>query len=197
MRISFLVPGFLIITMAATGQLARSPSMLPNPGSETVAVHGEISSVDSHLTLLIVEFRSASRGLPERADVNPDGSFDIGSLTPGVYQLFVSSSGGIPLYQEQVNLRNPHENLFVRLPPTPATSPKAEGTVSIQQLQHNVPKAAQIALKRARDAVRNGRIQAALSEFHQAIRIDPEFVDAYVELGCWYVSTGELHQAVE
>ena len=197
MRISVFVTGLGLTALAATGQPPPSPFTLQNPGSETVAVHGEISAGDFNLASLTVELTSAGRGLPERVDMNPDGSFDIRSLPPGVYQLLVSRPGGMVLYQEQVSLRNPRENLFVRLPSTPKGTGNAEGTVSLQQLQHTVPKAAQKALHRARDAVRKGRIQEALDQFQRAVTVDPGFVDAYVERGAWYTSTGELHQAVE
>lgn len=192
-----LAAGFGMAAIAATGQPARSPLSFLNPGPEPVVVHGEISSSDSSLTSLIVELRSAGRGLPERVDVNPDGSFDIRSLTPGVYELVVARSGGTTIYQEHVNLTNAHENLFVRLPSIPKANGNAEGMVSIEQLQHNVPKSAQNALKKARDAVRNGRTQEALNEFHRAVSIDPRFVDAYDELGAWYTSVSELPKAVE
>ena len=195
MTISFL-GGLGMAAMAVVGQPARSPLGLANPGSETVAVHGEISSTDAGVTSLTVELTSALRGLPERVDVNPDGSFDIRSVPPGIYQLVVSRTGGMPIYQEQVDLRNAREDLFVRLP-SQKPSGNAEGTVSIQRLQHSVPKAAQDAVKRARDAARKGQPQKALNEFQRAVSIDPQFVNGYDEFGAWYTSVGDLRKAIE
>ena len=196
MQKSFVVAGFLIAALVAPGQQARSPLGLP--GSEAVVLHGQISSGDSNLTSLSVELTSLGRGgLRESVGVNPDGSFDLGSLTSGVYQLSVSGPGGMALYQEQVNLRNPRENLFIQLPATTNAKRNSGDTVSIHQLEHKIPGSAQKALERARQAVRHGHTPEALKEFERAISIDPQFADAYNDLGAFYVKSGEARIGVE
>jgi Flp pilus assembly protein TadD len=118
-------------------------------------------------------------------------------LTPGAYDLTVSASSAGAFYREPLNLGSPNDDQLTRLPPAAMANQSTEKIVSIWQLQHKVPNAAQKARERARDAVRQGRTQDALNEFQNAVSIDPGFTEAYEEWGALYASTGNLTEAVE
>jgi tetratricopeptide (TPR) repeat protein len=69
--------------------------------------------------------------------------------------------------------------------------------VSIQQLTHKVPSEAQREYSKGLSAARKGDHQTALDHFQKAVGIDPEFADAYANLGAAEVSLGQLEQSVE
>src|SRR5215469_1298984 len=92
------------------------------------AVQGEITSANYPLSSLTVSLGSTS-GLPERADVNPDGSFEFRSADPGVHELIVTGPDGRVLYDEPVNIGGSGDRLSIRLPETPKASRASQGTV--------------------------------------------------------------------
>jgi Flp pilus assembly protein TadD len=145
------------------------------------------------LTVLL----GSTSGVPERADVNPDGSFEFRSADPGVHELTVTGPDGRVLYDEPVNIGGAGDRLSIRLPETPKASRASQGTVSIRQLQHNVPAQAQKALSKGRSAAAKGKTEEAMDEFREAVRIDPEFADAYNDLGALHASRGDLAAAVD
>jgi len=70
-------------------------------------------------------------------------------------------------------------------------------TVSLQQLQHKIPKEAQKEQKKASDAIRKGDNQLALLHMQNAVKIDPEFADVYNDLGVVLGWLGHMDQAAE
>src|SRR6185437_9410055 len=56
-------------------------------------------------------------------------------------------------------------------------------TVSLQQLQHKVPKQALKEFEKARTASIKGDNETALDHLQNAVQLDPEFVDAHNDLG--------------
>jgi Flp pilus assembly protein TadD len=172
---------------------SQTPLSAPHQGR---AVQGEITSANYPLSSLTVLLGSTS-GVPERADVNPDGSFEFRSADPGVHELTVTGPDGTVLYDEPVNIGGAGDRLSIRLPETPKASRASQGTVSIRQLQHNVPAQAQKALSKGRSAAAKGKTEEAMDEFREAVRIDPEFADAYNDLGALHASRGDLAAAVD
>jgi tetratricopeptide (TPR) repeat protein len=132
----------------------------------------------------------------ESAFVNGDSSFEFRSVTPGMHQLRVVGGNGQVLYQEYVSV-NPNQNLSIRLPEQPAAKRSSDSTVSLQQLQHKVPPAAQKAFDKGERAATKGDLDQARICFEEAVAKDPEFADAYNELGGVNASQNHLQEAAE
>ena len=145
---------------------------------------------------LTVELSSNGGGIAQTASVNPDGSFEFPSAAPGVYWLRVSAGAGSVIHEELVNV-SAGELLNIRLKNQSSANRSSEPSISIRQLTHKVPRAAQKAFDRGRQAAAKGDQNAASEAFRQAIAADPEFVDAYNELGASEVALGHLPQAAE
>jgi tetratricopeptide (TPR) repeat protein len=163
--------------------------------SRGVRVQGEISSSRMLPGLLTVELSSSGGGVGESTTVNPDGTFEFRSATPGMRQLRLSAAGGAVIYQEFVNIIGPAQRLSIRLPDAPNASRAAGDTVSLQQLQHKVPSAARKAFDKGVLAAHKGKEAEAEAFFRKAVEVDPEFADAYNELGAAEVSLGKLPEA--
>ena len=75
-------------------------------------------------------------------------------------------------------------------------SPPA-GTVSAHALAHKPTKAARKEFDRGIQAQRDGQIDKALRHFADAVRLDPNFVEARIELAAAYAGVGEPAKALD
>jgi len=162
---------------------------------ETMIVRGEITSSSPLGGSMTVELSGDGMRF-ETAFVNADSSFEFRSVTPGMHQLRVLGANGQVLYQEYVSV-NPNQNLSIHLPEQPPAKRAGDSTVSLQQLQHKVPPAAQKAFEKGERAATKGNLDQARTCFEEAVTRDPEFADAYNELGGVNASQNHLPEAAE
>ncbi len=187
----------MVVVMIALAAATAQPQSFPS-SSRGNPVRGEISSDGAMIaSSLTVELSSNGSGSTQTASVNPDGSFEFKSASPGVYWLRVSAGAGSVIHEELVNVGGPGEPLNIRLKNQSSANRTAEPSISLRQLTHKVPRPAQKAFDRGRQAVAKGDHNAAAECFRQAIAADPEFVDAYNELGASEVALGQLPAAAE
>lgn len=169
-------------------------------GRHTFGVRGEIVSVQSWGGALTVELMPEGMGMPERALVNADGTFEFRAVTAGLHQLRVVGPSGTVIYQEIVTTGGPSQFLTIRLPEVSrrGTADRSkDNIISVQQLSHKVPGDARKAFSKGEKAAGKSQHAQAADFFKQAIAIDPEFVDAYNQLGAAEVSMGDLPHAAE
>lgn len=162
-----------------------------------VRVQGEISSSSMLPGVLTVELGGSGGGVAETAMVNPDGTFEFHSATPGMRELRISAAGGTVIFREFVTVTGPTQQLSIRLPEAPKANRADGDTVSLQQLQHKVPVAARKAFEKGQAAAHKGNNEGAQAFFRKAVDIDPEFADAYNELGAAEASLGNLPEAAD
>ena len=166
-------------------------------GEKGVLVRGMVSSESTLTGALTVELLTNGSSVAESTSLGGDGSFEFHSVPLGVYQLRITGSGGSVLHHEQVIINGPNQLLSINLPRRGSADRSAGPTVSIRQLQHKVPAPAQKEFSKGQTAARKRDYQAALDHFQKAVDIDPEFADAYSNIGVAEVSLGRLEQAAE
>lgn len=186
---SFLRCTAMVILAVAT---VRAQRLDP----KTMAVRGEIVSSDGNLGSLSVELCADGSGFSETVAVNLDGSFEFHSGAPGTHELRVIAANGSVIHQEYVSITSPNQTLSIRLPDrsSPGAAPARGSTVSLQQLQHKVPALAQKAYQKGEQAASKGNLAEACTHFQEAVAIDPEFADAYNDLGA---AQADLHNLPE
>jgi tetratricopeptide (TPR) repeat protein len=151
-------------------------------------VRGELSC-DNCLQAgeLYIELRSPERSfLHERAAVAPTGSFSFSSIPDGSYLLSVTNSRGTILQQELVSVGQHFPPLNVRLA-LPKKQAPSSGAVSVRQLQHEVPGKARKEFKKAEQKLRKGDLQGSVEHLLAATVIDPEYMEAFNNLGSRYM----------
>jgi tetratricopeptide (TPR) repeat protein len=178
--------------MAATFMKAQVQDI-----SRCVRVQGEISSNSGLPGVLTVELSPRAGGIPETAQVNPDGTFQFDSAYPGMQELRITAAGGAVIHEEYVNIVGPSQRLSVRLPDEPNATRAAGNTVTLQQLEHKVPGAARKAFEKGQNAERKHQLAKAETLLRKAVEEDPEFADAHNELGAVEASQGKLPEAAE
>jgi tetratricopeptide (TPR) repeat protein len=183
-----------VVMIALAAALAQPQSS--SPASRGLAVRGEISGGVATSTLTI-ELSSSNSSYSDTTTVNGDGTFEFRSAPPGTYLLRVYSGAGGAIHEEIVSVGSPGQILSVRLNERSSANRVAGSTISLHQLTHKVPRQAQKAYDKGRQAAHKGDQHAAEEFFRQAVEADPEFVDAHNELGAAEVALGELPAAAE
>jgi tetratricopeptide (TPR) repeat protein len=133
-------------------------------------------------------------GDTHRADVQTDGNFQLRDLNSGEYILRVLTLGGELVHQELVTVTPMTGPLTVRLPAY-ARQPSAPGTVSVNQLRHPPARKAYQAVVSAQRFAASGQTEKAVEELEKAIRISPEYADAYNNLAMQHLRMDRFEEA--
>jgi tetratricopeptide (TPR) repeat protein len=177
--------------------LALAAAWAQPSNSRIITVRGEIVSSATLTGGLTVELSGDGTGLTETASVNSDNTFEFHSATVGTHELRVLAANGQLLHEEYVSISGPNQALSIRLPEQNSADRSKESTISLRQLSHKVPAAAQKAYRKGEQAAAKGRLEEARAAFQQAVAIDPEFVDAFNELGATEAGLHDLPDAAE
>jgi tetratricopeptide (TPR) repeat protein len=182
---------------AGIGVLAAAVVLAqPNPGTG-FRVRGEVSPLPPGAGILTVELSGSGTGPAVTAVVASDGSFEFHAPLSGAYELRLMS-GGTVVHQETVFVNSSSQPISIRLsaPPSTGTRP-SQNTVSLKQLSHKIPPQARKAFDKGEQAEGKGRYQEAADFFREAVSIDPEYTDAFNELGAMQARQGDLPHAAE
>jgi tetratricopeptide (TPR) repeat protein len=129
-----------------------------------------------------------------RADVRFDGTFQLRDVRPGSYTLRVTTLNGELVHQELVTVAPQTGPLTVHLPGR-ANTPSAPGTVSVTQLRHPPSRKAFQAVASAQRLSESGQTEKAAEELEKAIRISPDYADAYNNLAVQHMRMGRFEEA--
>ena len=129
-----------------------------------------------------------------RADVQFDGSFQLRDILSGQYILRVNGLHGELVHQELVTVGRQTGLLSVRLPPSGRT-PSLPGTISVTELRHPPAHKALQAMASAQRFSESGQTEKAVEALERAIRISPEYADAYNNLAVQHMRMGLFGQA--
>ena len=199
MRLGLLlsVPAVLLLAGAASAQWAeRGGPYSQSPGAQDgFTVRGQISSENALLGSVTVELVGNGRGISQTTGLMGDGSFEFHYVTPGQYALRLTGAGGGVLHEEQVIITGPNQNLSIAMNAPRGPDHSGGGTVSIRQLEHKISPEALKEYDKGQKAARKGDHALALDHFQQAVDADPEFADAYNNLGAAQAALGRLDDA--
>jgi len=194
----------LSIVPAAVG-LAQGPgdrSLLPEQllgmgaalGDRNGSVHGQISSENAIVGVLMVELSIPNRPGTIKAPIE-NGSFEFRGLPSGQYQLQLSGAAGQIVYEQSILITGGYQSLTIEIPARSNGGKSNDATVSIRQLQHNVPSEAQKEFAKGKTASNKGEHALALDHFQKATQIDPEFSEAFNSTGVSDMALGHFKQA--
>jgi tetratricopeptide (TPR) repeat protein len=172
-------------------------AQMGQPGGEP-GFSGEIESATpmSLNTLYVELYDTRSHVVVERSSVSSDGRFRFyhGDAAAGYTLRVVTAPGEDPLLEEspRMGMGNP---LVLRLPEQKTSQPVA-GKVSLEELQHPVPKQAIRAAKEAERYSEAHETGKAIAKLEQAVRIAPYYRDGHSNLGVQYARAGRLAEAL-
>jgi tetratricopeptide (TPR) repeat protein len=185
------IRSILIVTLSIAGIRAQP--------ARTYPVHGEIVSASRGPGSLFIELSPQGGGISESIAVNPDDTFELRSTPPGNYELRVVTGSGQILHQQIVSITPGMQTLTVRIPAPPSSANRTSGPSSIPfaQLQHKIPGPALKLYNKGEQAAAKHNLEQARDYYRQALTLDPEYVDAYIELGATESALGQHAEAAK
>lgn len=158
--------------------------------------NGEIHSdspTSLHGIVTLTDLRSHNIGW---ADVRADGTFSFRGIPCGEYRLTVLEDGQNEVYEELVSVQQQNGLLLVQLPHRQTERPPA-GPVAIDELLHPPAKKAVTAYLAARKFSEAGEHEKAAEQLQEAVRISPDFANAWVNLAAQHIHMRLYGQALQ
>jgi tetratricopeptide (TPR) repeat protein len=152
--------------------------------------HGDTGS--DHFLVEVYDIRSNT--IVEREPVN-HGQFELNHVPVGSFSVrLVTAPGEDPIVEQYHEFEPGGAPLVLDLPERAVNHP-ISGLVSVRDLQHPIPKKAIRAAYEAQQLSRDNNLPKAIAKLESAIRIDPEFRDAHLNLGVEYTRVGRTADA--
>jgi tetratricopeptide (TPR) repeat protein len=161
------------------------------------AILGEVRCGKESLGNVTVEL--LEKGMrAARTIVASGGGFEFNAVSPGSYSIRVLDRNGGVLAEQEVSVGSPMEYVQVRIPEAKVvrTDGRAPPTVSLFQLQHKAPAKALKEYHAALKAFDKRDYESGASHLGNAIEIDPDFGEAQMELGKWWLQKNELEKSL-
>ena len=159
--------------------------------AQTGSLEGELSTQKpGDLSHLVVRLETANHYTAAQTVVNTGGDFRFRHIDLGNYTLVVTDDMGHEITRMLVTIlaTNPPVRLDL---PEPRGAAYPGGIVSVSQLRHRPAPGARKAAVKAQKLSGAGDYQGAAAQLEKAVALDPQYADAYGNLGAQYV---RLHQ---
>jgi tetratricopeptide (TPR) repeat protein len=185
---------FLLMVLALPAQTPGSwGAGFNSTGGATLRGYIKGASIASNLLLELEPLTGL--GLPARTQIESQGAFVFVNIRPGQYQLKVVDMYGNIVHAQFVDVHRSNSITTVQLPERKVQSP-VNGTISMARLQHKVPKEARREFRRAEKAHDKGDIEKSLKHLAKAVKIDPQYFEAQINLGVRLMQTGSPEDAL-
>jgi tetratricopeptide (TPR) repeat protein len=169
-------------------------------------VWGQVSEVDSlkgeiHFTPATI-FRSevtlselhGTRNIAA-VPVGGDGQFALRHVPYGEYRLTVLDVNQTVIHEQIVTIHDNQQPLIIYVK-LPETERPPSGTVSAEQLLHAPTKKAFKAFLEAQKFSEAGEHQKAAEKLDKAIKLSPDYVNAWINLGAQHIYLKQYEQAI-
>jgi Flp pilus assembly protein TadD len=142
-----------------------------------------------------------SRGVKATVFTDNQGQFNFPGLTPGTYQViiegdrsrFETTTANIEVFPNAPALLN----IVLREKKVSKAMKGGENSVSVAELDADVPAKAKKEFERASSAAEQGKTAEAIAHLRQAITIYPRYLMAHNDLGAQLLGQGKLEEAAE
>ena len=123
------------------------------------------------------------------------GAFDFQSIHPGIYHFRVIDRSGKVVVWKTQSLKGIDDHVVIYLPYA-QSEPSLKNVVSREELNHKIPRRAQNAFRTALKAEELGNLPENIEAYKKALTIDPQFVEAEINLATQYSRTQQPEQAI-
>lgn len=141
-----------------------------------------------------IEIRSLSTGaLAASGYSSPSGSFEVGSIPEGDYEVIATS--GLSESRERVHVSGLDASVTLRMPHISDSSPTGESTISVAAMK--VPDKAKKEFEKAREALVKNNVEESRKHLAKALGIYPQYSDALTLRGVTAMASNDLQSAAE
>jgi tetratricopeptide (TPR) repeat protein len=146
------------------------------------------------LSHVVVRLETSNPSDTQQTTVSLGGDFRFTHLAQGNYTLVVADELGHEIAREQLNYQPSNPPLRVQLPEESGAE-RPGGSVSVSQLRHRPDPRAWRAAAKAQKLSDSGDHRGAAAQLEKAVAIDPQYAEAYGNLGAQYVRLGQPERA--
>jgi len=177
---------------------ATLPAKPLNGDEEGFDYRGEIQSeselVPEHYAVELYDMQHHE--FIDHAETGADGRFHFRSVHAGDYLVRVTDARGNMVHEEFAAVSAQSGPLVIRLPRRTVARPPS-GPVSVTQLRHPPSGKAIAAVLAADKLSAAGQYEKAAAELEKAIRISPEFAEAYTNLAAQHIRMQRYEEALD
>ncbi len=180
-------------------------SFLPAQAPVSISVYGKVFLPDGNPAVNVTIHISASHSFNADTTTDVEGNYRFEALPPGSFELRLNQPENAPYsgatigygisyegggrYRADVLIRNP-----VRIV---QKKEKTATVISTREASQNIPKEAQKAFVRGKQYREQKKPEAALRELDNAIKIFPDYFQAWTEKGKTEINLGHPQQALQ
>ncbi len=158
-------------------------------------LQGEVTPAAQATGLTVELYDSRNHTIIDRTSTGLGGRFDFFNVPVGDFTVRLTDTSGTIVAQDLVRVSDFGNYVTVRLPEQRVERPPT-GTVSLAQLRHKVPKEARKQFEKAAKATQKGRTDEAIVLLQKALEIDPDYMEAHVNLAARLMHKGQVDAAV-
>ena len=166
----------------------------PVDGRSCTFLHGVVSQAQGSASGVSIELRGQFDATQAQSSPITNGAFDFNCVAAGDYTLRVLDIQGKIIHSEQIDLRGRVNSVHVLLA-NPQTERPASQWVSVRQLQRKTDKKAERELRKAHAAAERGGFTEAIEHARKALARDPEYPQAWLDLGYAYARLSQYEEA--
>jgi Tfp pilus assembly protein PilF len=195
-RVEVILAAFLLACAATCAQTTQSSGGI-NPNAP-VNVRGQVfapSGGPLQMTVRLQLISDDPSRPPEYIYTDSNGRFVLMSLNPRIAHTVVIETDGQnwATTTERFLVLNPRYSLSIILKPYESDNRHGgKPSISVAELQQNVPRAARREFDLAMDRLRLGETEKARKHLDRAIEIFPDYVEARNELAVYLMKQGQL-----
>ncbi len=180
-----------------------SSALAQTPGS--ISVYGKVFLPDGNPAARMTVHISAARSFSADTTTDVEGNYRFEGLPPGPFELKLNQPADAPYskatiaygisyegggrYRADVLIRNPVEIVQNR--------EKSPAVISAREAGQNIPKEAQKAFNRGKQYREQKMLEAASKELDRAIKVFPDYFQAWTEKGKTEINLGHPQKALE
>jgi tetratricopeptide (TPR) repeat protein len=165
-------------------------------GDFKVEIHGEMSNSGNGYSLHLVDRLNHME--VSREDPDGSGQASFRAVPAGEYSLVLRTASGEFVREEFVSIGGTGQPVIhMNLPKKPERPRPAANRISVRQLQNPPSRSAFQAFVEAQKYSESEKYEQAAGALEKAIRISPDFADAYTNLGAQYIKLGQYEKAIQ
>lgn len=158
-----------------------------------IIVRGNIASRNTGPDLLIQLDGMEGR---LQTPVGTGGTFQFDGVPPGMYDLTVMSFRGDVIHRESLDARGSVLGLTIHLPEQRPAQAEPPSTVSVSALRHKPNKKARNEHDKGVKELNQRHWDKAIAHLKKAAALDPEYADAFTDLGVTYIRKKQNEDAL-
>lgn len=157
---------------------------------------GKLITSGSADSLWIELYETPARLMVDRVPVSRDGTFVVNVIPTSFYEVRVVTSHGVRITSDHVQFRQ-GQPVEIRLPASRSEAPNPAGPISVRRLSHKPAKPVRRLMREADSFADKGNLQASTETLERLLAADPDWFEAWNNLGARRLTIGRHAEAAE